>query len=224
MEAKIYNQEGKEEGVIKLPKEFFGEKWNPTLVHSVYTAMLANKRTSTANTKTRGEVRGGGKKPWQQKGTGRARHGSSRSPIWVGGGITHGPRSEKDYSRKINKKEKNKALFISLSRKFADNEIIFVDSLKFDKPNTKKAQEFLTKLSGIKEFAGLKNKKKNNILLLIQSKNVGLERSFSNLPQVDVSLFKDLNTVDLMDRKHILILEPKEAVNTLKAKIKSSVR
>ncbi len=117
MESKIYNTSGKSVGNIKLPEGIFGLKWNADLVHEVVRLMNSNSRTAIAHTKTRGEVRGGGKKPWKQKGTGRARHGSSRSPIWVGGGVTHGPRNDKNFDRKINKKAKTKALFTILSRK-----------------------------------------------------------------------------------------------------------
>ena len=124
METKIYNQKGKEAGKITLPEEVFGLPWNADLVHQVVTSMLGNARTPVAHTKIRGEVRGGGKKPWKQKGTGRARHGSTRSPIWVGGGVTHGPRNDKIYARKINRKMKAKALYTILSKKAKDGEIL----------------------------------------------------------------------------------------------------
>src|SRR3989344_3523977 len=104
MDAKIYNSKGEQSGKISLPETIFGVAWNADLVHQVITSMMSNAREPIAHTKTRGEVRGGGKKPWQQKGLGRARHGSIRSPIWVGGGITHGPRNDENFSRKINKK------------------------------------------------------------------------------------------------------------------------
>src|SRR5512140_2596723 len=129
MEAKIYNQKGAAAGTISLPAKVFAAKWRSDLVHQVVESMRSNKRAGTADTKDRGEVRGGGKKPWKQKGTGRARHGSTRSPIWVGGGVTHGPLSDKNYKRKISKKMRAQALFSVLSKKLKDNEILFVDSL-----------------------------------------------------------------------------------------------
>src|SRR3990167_7074763 len=143
MEAKIYNQKGKETRTISLPAKVFAAKWRADLVHQVVEGMRSNKRAGTADTKGRGEVRGGGKKPWKQKGTGRARHGSSRSPIWVGGGITHGPLSEKNYKRKISKKMRAQALFSVLSKKMKDNEILFVDSLLLSEAKTKKAVEIM---------------------------------------------------------------------------------
>src|SRR3989344_1087428 len=152
METTIYNQKGQESGKITLPEKVFGLPWNADLVHQVVVSMTSSMRHSIAHTKTRGEVSGGGKKPWQQKGTGRARHGSTRSPIWVGGGIAHGPRSEKDYDRKINKKAKTKALHVILSQKFRDGEILFVDSLSFGSPKAKDAKNTLISLAQIKGF------------------------------------------------------------------------
>src|SRR3989344_5293646 len=117
MEAKIYDNQGKESGTLVLPEKVFGFPRNEELVRQVYLSEKANARKVLAHTKDRSEVSGGGKKPWQQKGTGRARHGSSRSPIWVGGVISHGPLAEKNYKRKISKKMRAQALFSVLSKK-----------------------------------------------------------------------------------------------------------
>ena len=116
LEANVYSQEGKEVSKITLSEKIFGVEWNANLVHDVVVSMQGNARSNSAHTKNRGEVRGGGKKPWKQKGTGRARHGSSRSPIWAGGGVAHGPRNERDYTRKINKNVRAKALASVLSQ------------------------------------------------------------------------------------------------------------
>ena len=129
LEAPVYSDKAKKVSTVALPASVFGVKWNADLVHQVTISMMSNARAGTAHTKDRGEVRGGGKKPWKQKGTGRARHGSSRSPIWVGGGVTHGPRTEKDFSKKINKKMRTKALFTVLSKKYALGKVLFVDAL-----------------------------------------------------------------------------------------------
>jgi large subunit ribosomal protein L4 len=128
MKATIFDKKGKEVEKIDLPKDIFEVAWNADLVHQTVTSMLSSARSNTAHTKDRSEVSGGGKKPWKQKGTGRARHGSTRSPIWRSGGATFGPRNERNYDRKVNKKAKAKALATVLSQKLRDNELIFVDS------------------------------------------------------------------------------------------------
>ena len=143
LEASVFSMDGKDTGSIKLPAELFDVAWNADLVHQVVVGMQANARPSVAHTKFRGEVRGGGKKPWKQKGTGRARHGSRRSPIWKGGGVTHGPRAEKDYSVKINKKMRAAAFMSVLSKKWKDGEVIFIDTLNFATPKTRDAKKAL---------------------------------------------------------------------------------
>ena len=137
LSLKIYNIEGEEAGDIKLPAGIFGIEINNDLLYQAITIQRANSRKVFAHTKDRSEVRGGGKKPWQQKGTGRARHGSTRSPVWVGGGITFGPRKEKNFKKKINKKAKRKAIFMALSSKVKDKELLVLDKLELKEPKTK---------------------------------------------------------------------------------------
>ncbi len=129
MKADVYNLNNEVVGSVDLPDTVFGVRYNAALVKQVIDAQLANRRSPWAHTKTRGEVSGGGKKPWRQKGTGRARHGSTRSPIWVGGGVAHGPRNDRDYSQKVNKKMKQAALFAAISRKAKDGEVKVFDTL-----------------------------------------------------------------------------------------------
>src|SRR3989344_9132545 len=147
LESTIYTKDGKEAGTIALPANIFSVPWNDALMHQVVTTMQANARNIIAHTKSRGEVSGGGRKPWQQKGTGRARHGSRRSPIWKGGGVTHGPLKDKVYARKINRAMRQKALLVALSRKYKDGQITFVDSLSFGTPKAKDAKAFLAALN-----------------------------------------------------------------------------
>lgn len=142
----VYSREGKKVGEMELSHAVFGVKPNPSVLHEALIAQQANARRSIADTKTRGEVRGGGKKPWKQKGTGRARHGSSRSPIWVGGGITFGPLSTRNFSVKINKKTKNLAVRMSLSDKVADGKMVVVDEFAQSEFKTKTVASMLASL------------------------------------------------------------------------------
>ena len=128
MTTEVYNLQGQRVGKLELPGNIFGVKWNPVLVHQALLAQLANRRNPWAHAKGRGEVRGGGRKPWRQKGTGRARHGSIRSPLWVGGGKAHGPIKSRDYSQKLNKKMRRLAILSVLSKKAKDGDIKFFDT------------------------------------------------------------------------------------------------
>ena len=211
METTVYNQKGKEAGKIELPETVFGLSWNADLVHQVVVAMTSSMRDSIAHTKTRGEVRGGGKKPWQQKGTGRARHGSSRSPIWVGGGVAHGPRSDKNYNRKINKKAKTKALYTILSKKFRDGEILVVDSLAFAAPKAKEAKATLLSLSKVKGFEKLGTKPKNAAIIAIDKKYPEVTKSFGNFGNVSVEELRNINPVSVLNHKYLVITNPKES-------------
>jgi large subunit ribosomal protein L4 len=218
METKIYNQKGAEAGTLKLPAKVFAAKWRADLVHQVVEGMRSNKRAGTADTKDRGEVRGGGKKPWKQKGTGRARHGSSRSPIWVGGGVTHGPLAEKNYKRKISKKMRAQALFSVLSKKMKDGEIIFVDSLTMSETKTKNAEAVMKNLSKIKGFKILSNAKKPKVLTAIFDRDEKTEKSFRNLSQLELVFLKNLNPLDVLNYKYLLIERPSESVKFLESR------
>jgi len=219
MNAKIYSKEGKEAGNLALPEAVFGAAWNADLVHEVVIGMQANARTSTAHTKDRSEVRGGGKKPWRQKGTGRARHGSRRSPIWTGGGIAHGPRSDKDYSVKINKKVRAKALAAVLSKKFVDQEVIFVDSLAMGEPKTKEAKAIVSALAKGSGMTTLATKRKNAALVILSGRDVATEKSFRNFGNFEVAMAKDINPVDLLTYKYVVVTAPAASVEVLEKRV-----
>jgi len=208
MKADIYNQKGEKAGIVELSKAIFDLPWNEDLVHQVIVSMQANKRTPVAHAKGRGDVRGGGKKPWRQKGTGRARHGSIRSPIWRGGGVTHGPTNEKDYSKKINDKMKKKAFFTVLSQKFRDNEILFLDKIILTRPKTKEAMDIIKSISKIKGFDKLFTKRKNRAAIALPAKDKEVEQSFSNIVGTQIFELRNLNPLDLATYKYLVIVSP----------------
>lgn len=220
MESPIYNAQGKKGGSVTLPETVFGLPWNDSLMHQVVTSMQDNARTNVAHTKGRGEVRGGGKKPWQQKGTGRARAGSSRSPIWKGGGVTHGPRKEKDYSRTIPKKMRAKALYIALSRKFKDGQIIFVDSFGMDTPKTSVAKKSLIALSKIEGFTRLGTSGvKNAAVIALADPTEATQKSFRNIGNVDCVSMRNLNPVMVLGHKFLIIENPEAAVAIVESRM-----
>lgn len=219
MQAKVYNQEGKETGKITLPERVFAVPWNADLMHQVVVSMKDNERVHVAHSKDRSEVRGGGRKPWRQKGTGQARHGSRRSPIWRGGGATFGPRKDKDYSKKINKKMRAKALFTALSKKLKDKELLFVDKFVFTEPKSARAREVLTSLSAVPGLEQIGAKKKNAALLALGEKDKNTEKSFRNFGNISIDEARNLNPVDILTYKYIILSNPKEAVKSLESKV-----
>ena len=212
MEATLYNKEGKKDGTLTLPESVFGLPWNADLVHQVVITMQANARTNVAHVKTRDEVSGGGKKPWKQKGTGRARHGSSRSPIRKGGGITHGPRNTKIFGKSINKKMRTKALLTALSRKFKDGEILFVKDFGLSEPKAKDAKLALTALSKIDGYEALSRKRKNAALIAVPASEKATKLSFRNFGNVEVEEARNLNAVDVLTYKYLVFSNPEEAL------------
>ncbi|KKS65516.1 MAG: 50S ribosomal protein L4 [Parcubacteria group bacterium GW2011_GWB1_42_6] len=205
--AIIHNQEGKETGKMNLSEAVFGLKANADLIKQAVKAQMSQARIPYAHTKTRGEVRGGGKKPWRQKGTGRARHGSTRSPIWVGGGVVFGPRKEKKFAQKINKQMKRKALFMVLSGKLRDSEMIILEDLKIKEAKTKKMALILKNLQS--KFKDL-NK---GLVIVLPGKNENVVRASKNLPKTETLRADSLNVVDLLSKKYILL--PKESVEMI---------
>lgn len=212
MIAEVYNVQGKKTGTIELPPAVFGAPWNADLVHGVVHAMQSNARAGTAHAKDRSEVRGGGRKPWKQKGTGRARHGSRRSPIWTGGGVTHGPRKERDYSKKINKNARARALASVLSKKYEDGEVIFVGAFDFTAPKARDAKGIIAALGGIPSYKGLAGKKRNAALVVLPARDVNTEKSFHNFGNMLVGQAKDISPVDLLSYKYLIVAEPENVI------------
>jgi large subunit ribosomal protein L4 len=194
MELPIYNMEGERIGTYTVPDELLQEKLNIPLLHQVVVAHLANKRQGTHSTKTRGEVRGGGRKPWPQKGTGRARQGSIRAPQWVGGGVAHGPKP-RDYDQKINKRVRKTAIRMAWISKLQEGQVYLVEGLEeIDKPKTRVFKKLLEKL-------GLSERK---VLLLLPEKNEAVLKSVDNLPNVDKLPVLQPSTYDLLVHNAIL--------------------
>ncbi|MEK7610400.1 MAG: 50S ribosomal protein L4 [Patescibacteria group bacterium] len=215
MEAKVYNQEGQESGQIKLPAEIFSAPWKPDLVHQVIMAEKTSHRRGTAHTKGRGEVAGGGKKPWRQKGTGRARHGSIRSPIWRGGGATHGPTKERNYARTVNKKMTIEAVRTLLAQKWRDGEVLFVDHLTLAAPKTKVARGYLSAWSKITGFNKINYQAGKRALIAMPTVATATRQSFRNFSSVLMQETRQVNPSDLITYKYLVVTEPLASLEVL---------
>ncbi len=195
IKVKLYNWQGEVIGDEKVDAKFFGVKINPVVVQQVVIAQRANSRETLAHTKGRSEVRGGGKKPWKQKGTGRARHGSIRSPLWVGGGITFGPTTDRNFSQKINKKTKATALKMVMVDKLASDNLIVVDSYDMKDAKTKSLQDALKKLPiNGKSTLIVTNSAKDNVNLAAK-----------NLKKIETIFVGSLNVVDLLKYQYLVV-------------------
>jgi large subunit ribosomal protein L4 len=194
--APVVDRSGKKVGDHELPADLFEAPVNVPLMHQVVIAGLASLRAGTHSTKTRAEVSGGGKKPWRQKGTGRARHGSNRSPIWSGGGVAHGPKP-RDHSVRINKKMKKGALRSALSDAVTSGKLAVIQELSFDAPKTADAAKILTAL----ELSG-------KVLLVLAEPDDTVERSFRNLPRVRLSYSRSLSVYDVLAADRVLFSKP----------------
>lgn len=191
MKTTLYNLEGKSLGDVELKDGVFACKWNASLVRQALIAQEANARETIAHTKTRSEVRGGGKKPWKQKHTGRSRHGSIRSPIWKGGGVTHGPRKDRDFSQKINKQMKRVAIHTALSRKLRDGELKVVDSFAMK----------VMKTGALIKAIG----KARSLLLVAETKRKEMGRITRNIPKTKGIPAHALNVRDILSHKEVYI-------------------
>lgn len=196
----VYNMEGNQVGEIELNDAVFGVDVNEHLVHMAVVNQLANKRQGTQSAKTRSEVRGGGKKPWRQKGTGHARQGSIRAPQWTGGGVVFAPKP-RDYSFKMNKKEKRLALKSALTSRVLENKLIVIDEISLDEIKTKKFQ------------AVLNNLKVDKALVVLNEKNDNVVLSARNIPNVKTALINSINVYDIL--KYNTMIVTKAAVETI---------
>lgn len=201
----IYNQNAEIVGDKKLANKVFGVKANHDLVHQAMVAQMSNERQVLAHTKDRSEVSGGGKKPWKQKGTGRARAGSSRSPIWIGGGVTFGPRSDRNFKKDINKKMKQKALFMVLSDKIENKKVVVLDKIEMSEFKTKAFSAVLKNFEGKVLIAKEGESKKRSLLLINDAKDEKVKYSGRNLAGVKVINLSNVNILDLLKYRDLII-------------------
>jgi large subunit ribosomal protein L4 len=205
----IYNQQGEKVGQVNLPADIFEVAVNQDLIHQVVVTQMANSRQVLAHTKDRSEVRGGGIKPWRQKGTGRARHGSIRSPIWIGGGVAFGPTKERVFAKKINKRMKRQAIFMVLSSKAKDKEMILLDKIELAEAKTKQMVAIVDNLG--------KKLKKNLIkgtLVVLPTTDQKIIRASQNIPKIKITRADSLNVLDILSHQYLLISQG--AIETIK--------
>jgi large subunit ribosomal protein L4 len=206
MELPLYNQEASQIGTVEVQNGVFGLPLNQDLIYQVVTSQIANQRQVIAHAKGRGEVRGGGKKPWQQKGTGRSRHGSIRSPIWKGGGVTHGPTKERNFKKVINKKMVQQALRVALSAKVRDQHLLIIDSFNISKPKTKELAGML------KNFTKVTNRL-SSVLFVIPDGNTDLYKAARNIPYLVTTEAKNLNPLTVISSTFVFL--PQAALDTV---------
>lgn len=202
-EVKLFTWQGKDAGVMALPDALFAIAPKASVIHDVIVAQEANSRVVLSHVKDRSQVSGGGKKPWKQKGTGRARHGSSRSPIWVGGGVTHGPQADRNFSVKLNKKTRRTALAMLLTDKVQDDAFVVVEDYSLPEGKTRFAAEMRNALPGATGSA----------LVIVTTGDVFMKRAAANLPKTVTIHAHSLNVRDLA--KYRTVIASKDAVAAL---------
>ncbi|HOZ53246.1 MAG TPA: 50S ribosomal protein L4 [bacterium] len=207
VKTNVYNQNGEIVSELKLSDKVFAVKINEDLIHQAMVTQSANERQVLAHTKTKAEVRGGGKKPWKQKGTGRARAGSSRSPIWIGGGVTFGPRKDRNFSKKINKKMRQKAITMIFTDRLAENNLAVVDNIEMKEFSTKKFNDFVKKIENVFPSENKTKKFKRSILFVNDIKDEKVVLSSRNLVGFDIINLENINIIDLLKYKNLVITE-----------------
>ena len=210
MDIKLYNQSGKAEGKVALSDSVFAVPAKADLVYQVATSQMSNKRQVLAHVKTRAEVRGGGKKPWKQKGTGRARHGSIRSPIWRGGGVAHGPTKDVNFKKKVNANAARVALASVLSSRVKENRFLVVDTLEIASGKTKEAAKTFTSVT--KGFDGYRAGSRILLVLPGTKDDLSIRRAINNLPYVDAYRAGDLNTLVALSYPYVIATQDAVAV------------
>lgn len=203
-------------GEVDLPKDVFDVPMNNDLLAQAIRVLRARARRPWAHTKNRGDVRGGGKKPWAQKGTGRARHGSSRSPIWRGGGVTFGPRRERGYQLDLPETMRKKALAVALSAKVRDNEVAVLDELALEVPKTRAMAQSLQKISR-EAFGSQRTKKMQTLVVALSEKDQDVARATKNIPYARSVLAKDLTVLDLLSARYLVF--PKSAISIFEQRV-----
>jgi large subunit ribosomal protein L4 len=221
MEATIHNADGSSAGSIELPPSLFADELRPDLLHRVVESARHNQRNTVAHTKDRRDRRGGGTKPWQQKGTGRARHGSIRSPLWRKGGVTFGPRKSKNLKKKVNQKEKRAALRSALSAKHDDEELLLVDSLGIEEPNASRVRDLLDNLGEIDGFRELADRNTNAALFVLSDIPEAVELSMRNFGNIDIVKAGDLHALDLLTYKFTVFVDPQTVIGDLKERLEA---
>jgi large subunit ribosomal protein L4 len=196
MKIDLYQQSGEKKGTVEVSDLMFASKVNEELMRLSLLRQLSNARQSNAHVKTRAEVRGGGKKPWKQKGTGRARVGSTRNPVWRGGGVVFGPRNVRNYEKMMPKKARRQALFSGLSQKASEKSVFALDKFDIKTPKTKDFAELVKKLPV-----------ERSLLVVIGERDVKLEKSISNLPNVKTILVDYLNLHDLLKYEKVMFMQ-----------------
>lgn len=193
--VKVFNMQASEVGSINLPDDLFAVEYNEALIHEVVVAYNANQRQGTKSTLTRSEVRGHAKKPWRQKGTGRARHGSTKGPQWTGGGIVFAPKP-RDFSKKVNKQKKRYALLSALSTKIAQNEVVVLDKFAFENPKTKEAKAFVDAF----KFNG-------KVLVVNDVNDTNVRLATANLPCLSAKEVANINVYDIISNKNVVLTQ-----------------